>query len=190
MTDEAAAPAEDSVARAEIAALQEHLRTVTAERDRQSFEKNEIVNKANAAARERDEVRARLEQTSAERDRLSSEKADAGRRADDASRKLEEATAEIARLRGVIDAAPSSDPFVLLWRSITQLTRMLVAWGRSKIPADSPLVARYDQAIELITKYGCLALSYADRGFRWAVPRLVELAQRAATQIEGRLAKK
>jgi hypothetical protein len=190
MSEETTATVEDSAARAEIAGLQDQLRTVTAERDRQTFEKNEIVNKANAAAKERDELRARLAEVLVERDRLSSEKTDAARRADETARQLDEATAESARLRGVIDAAPSSDPLVLLWQIATQKTKALVAWIRAKIPADSPLLPWYDKAIETITRAGCLALCYADKGFRWALPRLVGLTQRAVAEIETRIAKK
>jgi len=190
MSDEAASPAEDTAARAEIIALQEHLRAAKAERDRQIFEKNEIINKANAASKERDEVRARLDQTAAERDRLAAEKGDAARRADETARRLEEAMGEIARLRNAIEAAPSADPLVLVWQVASQRVKQAGAWTRSKIPADSPLLPWFDWVVETVAKLGCLAIGAADKFLRWAVPRAIDLGKRLLTEVEARLAKK
>lgn len=60
MSDDAVSQPEDTVARAELSSLQEQLKATRVERDRQTFEKSEIVAKANAYAKERDDARARL----------------------------------------------------------------------------------------------------------------------------------
>jgi hypothetical protein len=190
MTDDTASTGDDAAARADIAALQEQLKTVTAERDRNLFEKNEIINKANAASRERDDARAKLAETGVERDRLAAEKAEAARKAEETARRLDEAQAEVARLRGVIDAAPSADPAVLLWQLIRQRTKACVAWTRSKIPADSPMLPWFDRTVETVTKLGCLAIQTTDKFIRWALPRLIDLGKRLISEVEARLAKK
>ena len=88
MADESVSPIEETVSRDEFLNLQEQLKATKAERDRQAFEKAEIVSRANGFARERDELRDRLEAVTAERDRLV-----AGKAADEDST----ASAEIGR---------------------------------------------------------------------------------------------
>lgn len=197
MSDDAVSQPEDKVARAELSSLQEQLKATRVERDRQIFEKSEIVSKANAYAKERDEARARLSAVTAERDRLAAEtaavaaKADEAQRAADAStRRADDASAEIARLRHVIDTAPSSDPAIVLWTLISERTKSAVAWVRAKIPADSPILPWFDRAIATIVKIGCVALKLVDAFVRWATPRVIELFNWGKREIEARMAKK
>ncbi len=60
MAEESIFPNEETVSHEEFLNLQEQLKTARAERDRQAFEKAEIVSRANGFARERDDLRDRL----------------------------------------------------------------------------------------------------------------------------------
>lgn len=188
---------EDTVSRAELNNLQEQLKAIRMERDRQLFEKSEIVAKANAYAKERDDLRDSLAAMTAERDRLVGEKAEAtnktleaSRQVDAANRRAEEAAAEIARLRHVIATAPSSDPAIVLWNLVQQKTKGGVAWTRAKIPADSPALPWFDKTIAIVTQIGCFAIKATDAFIRWATPRAIELFHKGKAELEARLAKK
>jgi hypothetical protein len=197
MSDESIAPSEEPVSRAELEALQEQLKTIRADRDRQNFERAEIVAKANAYSRERDELKEKLAAAVAERDRLAQEKASATalvqgltHRADEAGRRADEAAEEIARLRAVIDNAPSADPAALLAALAAEKTKAGVAWTRSKIPADSPALPWFDKTVEAVTKAGCMALKLTREFIAWATPRVIELSKQGAAKVEELLAKK
>ena len=102
MSDEAAPGVDDAAdARAEIATLRDQLKAARIERDRQVADKSEVVAKANAFSRERDEFRDRLSEATAERDRLAasfsaeraqlaSEKAGALKQVEAATRRIDE----------------------------------------------------------------------------------------------------
>lgn len=197
MSEDHVSQPEDTVSRSEFVNLQEQLKAMRGERDRQIFEKSEIVARANVFARERDELRASLNEAAAERDRLARERDEALSRAesasrsvDDAARRLNEVNEEIARLKHAIATAPSSDPAAVLWTFVSEKTRAAVAWTRAKIPADSPALPWFDRAVEVVTQIGCAAVKTGDAFLRWALPRALALAQRARTEIEARLAKK
>lgn len=219
MSDDTAAQPEDSVSRAEFANLQEQLRAVKAERDRQSFEKAEVVAKANAYAKERDELKTELasvlsarDQTigdivadhekiaadlSSERDRLLQERNAATalvqsltRRADDANQRADAAAEEISRLRQQIVELSSPDPLEVLWTFVSQKTRAAVAWTRARIPADSPALPYFDKTIETVTRIGCLTIKLSLEFIAWAKPRLIELFKEGVAKIEEFLAKK
>jgi hypothetical protein len=188
---------EDTVSRLELNNLQEQLKAIRLERDRQIFEKSEIVAKANAYAKERDDLRDSLTAVTAERDRLVAEKGEAtnktleaSRQVDAANRRADEAAAEIARLRHVIATAPSSDPAVVLWSLISQKTSEGVAWVRGKIPADSPALPWFDKTIAIVTQIGCFAVKAADAFIRWAAPKAIELFYKGKAELEARLEKK
>lgn len=197
MSDESVAQPEDNVSRAEFENLQELLKTAKAERDRQGFEKAEIVAKANAYAKERDELRTQLTAAVAERDRLVQEKAAAvglvqnlTRRADDASHRADEAAAEIVRLRNIIDSTPSADPVEVIWTLVSEKTKAAVAWVRAKIPADSPILPWFDKTIETVTKVGCMAVKLTKEFIAWATPKAIELSKQGMAKVEELLAKK
>jgi hypothetical protein len=219
MSDETVSQPEESVSRAEYENLQEQLKTAKAERDRQSFEKSEIVAKANAYAKERDDLKVELASVlterdkiigdvvaehdkvvadiSSERDRLAHEKAavaaslqEATRRAEDASRRADEAVAEIARLRKIIDAVPPTRAAEVLWALISRETRAAVAWVRSKIPADSPMLPWFDKTIQVVTEVGCMAVKLTREVVAWAAPRVIELTKQGVAKVEELLAKK
>jgi hypothetical protein len=92
MSEETSSQPEDTVSRSELNNLQEQLKATRMERDRQIFEKSEIVAKANAYAKERDDLRDSLAAMTAERDRLATEKAEASTKAFETSRQLEAAS--------------------------------------------------------------------------------------------------
>ncbi|WP_036289323.1 hypothetical protein [Methylocystis sp. ATCC 49242] len=219
MSDDTVSQPEDTVSRAEFANLQEQLKTARAERDRQIFEKSEIVAKANACSKERDDLKEQLASILTERDKiigdvvadhdkivaditsqrdgLAMEKAalaaslqGATRRAEEASRRADEAAAEIQRLRGVIDAAPPSDLVAVFWALLSQKTKAAVAWVRGKIPADSPLLPWFDKTVETVTKVGCIAVTLTVDFVRWATPKVIDLSKQGIAKVEEMLAKK
>ncbi len=197
MSDEAVLQPEDTVSRAEFNNLQEQLKATRVERDHEKFEKSEIVAKANAYAKERDELRARVNDAVAERDRLANEKAeasgklgDAERRAQEAHRRADEALAETARLRHAIETAPSSDPVDVIWTLATQKAKAAHDWTRAKIPADSPALSWFDKGVALSLQVGCTAVKMADAFIRWATPKSIELFNRGKAELATRLEKK
>ncbi len=190
MSEDTSSQAEETVSRSVLNNLQEQLKATRMERDRQIFEKSEIVAKANAYAKERDDLRDSLVAMTAERDRLAGEKAEASAKALQASAQLEaanrradEAAAEIVRLRNAIATAPSSDPAVVLWDLVSQQTKKGLAWVRGKIPADSPALPWFDKTVAVVTQIGCIAVKAADAFIRWAVPKAIELFNRGKAEL-------
>jgi hypothetical protein len=219
MSDESVAQPEDGVSRAEFEHLQEQLRTVKAERDRQAFEKAEIVAKANAYAKERDDAKAELASVLSERDRVigdvvaDHEKVIADltsdrdrllqernaatslvqgltRRADDANQRADAAAEEVARLRQQIADTPTADPLDVLVTLVSEKTKAGVAWVRGKIPADSPALPYFDKTIETVTRVGCVTLNLSRDFIAWATPKAIELAKQGVAKVEEMLAKK
>lgn len=163
---------------------------MTVERDRNVYEKSEIIAKANAFSKERDDLRERLAVVVAERESLATEKAAALRRGEEAGRQADAAAVEIARLGRMIEAAPSMDPAVLLWELASRKTRAAIAWVRAKIPEGHPALPWFDRTVETVTKVGCIAIKTADSFVRWAIPKVVELSKRLMSEVETRLSKK
>jgi len=219
MSDESLQQPEDAVSRAELENIQEQLRILRAERDRQNFEKAEIVAKANAYAKERDQAKEELASVLSERDqmigdvvsdhekkiadliserdRLAQEKASATslvqsmtRLADDAKRRADEAAEEIVRLRAIVDNAPKQDPVALLLALATEKTKSLVAWVRGKIPADSAILPWFDKTVETVTALGCAAVKLTREFLAWATPRVIALSKQGVAKVEELLAKK
>lgn len=208
MADEPMPPTEEPlsevVSRAEYASLQEELRLMRAERDRQAFEKGEIVTRANSFARDRDEMANKLAIAGEERDRLAAENSAAAARAAAAENRAGETAdrlaaaqaeivglrAEIVDLRAEIASAPPKKPLELLWLVINEETRAAVGWVRARIPADSPILTLYDKAIETTARIGCEAVRLAKAFYVWAKPHAIELFQRGKAELEARLGKK
>lgn len=219
MSDESVAQPEDAVSRAEFENLQEQLRAAKAERDRQSFEKAEVVAKANAFAKERDDVKTELASVLAnrdqvigdivadhekiaadltsERDRLLQERNAATslvqsltRRADEANQRADSAAEEIARLRQQIADLSSPDPVDVLWTFASEKTRAAVAWVRAKIPADSPALPYFDKTVDTVTRIGCMTLKLSKEFIDWVTPRVIELTKQGVAKVEEFLAKK
>ena len=174
--------------------MQEQLRSVAAERDRHAFEKSEIVAKANAIARERDELRQRLAAATTEQDRLVSEAADAARALAEAGRRADESAKEILALRRAIDSAPSAEPAEVLWALITERTKTGLAFLRGKIPENHPALAWFDKTVEFATQLGCLAVKGCVALARWTRdtgwPLAKQLTAKLMSEVEARLAKK
>ncbi len=197
MAEGSVSPIEETVSRDEFLNLQEQLKATKAERDRQAFEKAEIVSRANGFARERDELRDRLAVITGERDRLAAGKtsdedcvASAQRRAEDAERRLAEAEAEVARLQQTLAVAPSNDPAQVLGALISDRTRSAVGWMRAQIPAGSPLLPYFDKSVAAITTVGCQTLRLSKEACLWAKPHALALFARGKQEIQSRLAKK
>ncbi|GLI94186.1 hypothetical protein [Methylocystis echinoides] len=219
MSDESTPQPEEAVSRVELENIQEQLRTIRAERDRQNFEKAEIVAKANAYAKERDQFKEELASVLSERDRvigdvvadhekkiadlvserdrLAQEKAAATslvqnmtRLADAATRRADEAAEEIARLRTIVDNMPKADPVELLTALAAEKTKAAVAWVRGKIPADSPILPWFDKTVETVTAIGCAAVKLTREFIAWATPRVIALTKQGVAKVEEMLAKK
>jgi hypothetical protein len=190
LSDEQTQHSTHETVNADLVALQQQLKTITAERDRYAFEKSEIIVKANAFSKERDELRERLTAATGERDRLISELAEASKRLEESARQAAASAAEAARLRQALESGPSNDPLFVLQELASQQTQRLVAWTRSKIPADHPALPWFDKTIETITKLGQLAVKGACAFYVWAKPRVIEIYNLGRAQIEARLAKK
>jgi hypothetical protein len=174
--------------------LQEQLKSVVAERDRHAFEKSEIVQKANAISRERDDLRRLLAAATTERDRLASEAASAARSLKEAVSRAEESAKEILGLRRAVETAPSTEPVEVLWALVTKQTKAGVAFLRSKIPENHPALGWFDKTVEIATKLGCLAVKGSVALAQWVCatgwPRAKELAAKLISEVEARLAKK
>ncbi|MCX7899661.1 MAG: hypothetical protein N2444_06210 [Methylocystis sp.] len=182
MSDDGVAPTEETVSRAELVNLQEQLKAMRAERDRQAFEKSEIVAKANAYAKERDELRARLDDAMAERDRLANDRAAAAAEKNEAVKRAEEAAAvaerlksEVARLQHALDTAPSAEPLTVLWALTTKYVKIAHDWLRAKIPADSAALPWFDKAVAFSLEAGCMAVKLGKEFIAWATPKAIEL---------------
>ncbi len=174
--------------------MQEQLKSVAAERDRHAFEKSEIVAKANAISRERDELRQRLAAAATERDRLASEAADAARALAEAGRRAEESAKEILGLRHIIEASPSAEPAEVLWALVTERTKAGLAFLRGKIPENHPALGWFDKTVEIATQLGCLAVKASVALAQWirdtGWPLAKQLAAKLMSEVEARLAKK
>jgi hypothetical protein len=197
MTDGSASPIEETVSRDEFLNLQEQLKAAKAERDRQAFEKAEIVSRANGFARERDALRDQLDAITAERDRLIAEQASNGarvsgaeQRAAEAGSRLADAEAEVGRLRQALAQTPSSDPGQLLCALLSERTRSAVDWTRAQIPAESPLLPYFDKTVATATTIGCQALRLSKEAYVWAKPHALALIARGKQELQSRLEKK
>lgn len=177
-----------------VAELQEQLKSVAAERDRHAFEKSEIVQKANAIARERDEARQLLALATKERDRLAGEASDAARALKEAALRAEDSAKEILGLRQAIETAPSAEPIEVLWALVTKQTQAGLAFLRGKIPQNHPALGWFDKTVDIATQLGCLAVKTSIALAQWARdkgwPLAKQLAAKLASEVEGRLAKK
>ncbi len=177
------------------------LKSLAAERDREAFEKSEIVEKANTISRERDDLRAKLNSETAQRERLASENSRLTAEVSAATRSLAETTrradaaaAEVASLRKAIEAGLGNDPLALLWEAAKQKTGAGLAFLRSKIPANHPALPWFDKTVEVSTKLGCLAVRFVVAFAKWlkaeGLPRAKVLADKLLAEVETRLAKK
>lgn len=194
MAEESVSPSEETVSREEFLNLQEQLKTARAERDRQAFEKAEIVSRANGFARERDDLRDQLAAITAERDHLAADKAaeaeraaNAERRVGETGRRLAELETEAARLRQTLADAPSNDPAQLLLALLGDKGRSAVYWVRGQIPAESPLLSYFDKTVEATTLIGGQVARLSAEAWLWAKPQMSEFLQRLGSpSAEGK----
>jgi hypothetical protein len=190
MAEETVSPNEEAVSREEFLNLQEQLKTARADRDRQAFEKSEIVSRANAFARERDDLRDRLAEMTAERDRLAAEitaqierAASAETRAEETGRRLAESEAETVRLSKTLAEAPSNDPAQALLALLAEKGRSSVAWMRGQIPPDSPLLGYFDKSVDATWVVGGQVVRLSGQAYVWAKPRFINLFQRLVSSV-------
>lgn len=197
LADETASPADG-------ASLDTQLQEVTADRDRHAADKLELIAKASSLAKELEGARAQLATASAERDDLrrkhvaalaerdaiAGERDGAAAERDRLAAEATQAAAENARLGAQLANAGKPDPLVVFTDLLAEKTKALLAWIRSKIPENSPALARFDRAVEMATKAGCIAIKtirevsvwLAPRiaaAYAWAKPRVLELVAKA-----------
>lgn len=182
-------PAANETASAAETGLDTQLKEITAERDRHAADKIELVTKASALAKELEAARAQLATVSAERDDLRRKRDAAVVERDTAAAARDEAaiardrlaaeaaaaTQEIARLSETLASASGKpDPVEVFTDLATEKTKALVAWTRSKIPAESPALPWFDRTVETSTKAGCIAVKTTRDVSRWLAPRLAD----------------
>lgn len=206
MTDETVSQHDDNQSQVALDNLQELLKAARAERDRQIFEKSEIVAKANAYAKERDDLKEQLASVlterdqvigdvvadhdkavadiTSQRDQLAHEKTAVETSLKEAIRRADDASAEIARLRRALDAKPPTDLIGVLLAILAENTKAAVAWVRSKIPADSPALPYFDKTVETSTKLGCAAVKLSKEFYVWAKPRAIELYKLGKAKVQ------
>lgn len=188
--------ADETASAAETAGLDTQLKEITAERDRHAADKLELITKASALSKELDAARAQLATVSAERDDLrrkrdaavaernavASERDAAAAARDEAAAERDRLVAEAAaasqenaRLsEKLASAAGKPDPVEVFTDLAAEKTKALVAWTRSKIPADSPALPWFDRTVETTTKAGCIAVKTTRDVSRWLAPRIAE----------------
>jgi hypothetical protein len=181
--------ADETASAAETAGLDTQLKEITAERDRHAADKLELITKASALSKELDAARAQLATVSAERDDLRRKRDAAVAERDAAAAARDEAAAERDRLvaeaaaasqenarlsEKLASAAGKPDPVEVFIDLATEKTKALVAWTRSKIPADSAALPWFDRTVETTTKAGCIAVKTTRDVSRWLAPRLAE----------------
>lgn len=146
--------------------------------------------KANAFSRERDELRDRLNTAAAERDRAVAELAEAKRRVDAAETQTQAARAEARSLRQALENQPGDDSLKTLQTVAAKETRRAIAFARSKIPADHPALPWFDKTVSSLEQAGCMAVKATCAFYAWAKPRAILLYERGLKEVETRLAKK
>jgi len=167
----------------EAAALREQLAARVADN-------NALALKAGSAERERDDLKARLAESEAQRAGLEAAKAELAGKLDAAQRAGDAARASAARLQSALDARPQDDSLAVLWAVLQKETARLVAFLRSKIPADSPALPWFDKAVATIAKIGCLLMTNGIALIKWATPKAIVLFNQLKAQIEAKLEKK
>jgi len=111
------------------------------------------------------------------------------RQLDEERRKSANVAEEFARFRYAAEHVSVEKPRAMLWRAISLIARDFVAWMRAKIPPDSPLLPWFDRTIEMGTKAGRLALTWANTLIEWATPRVIDLWKWLKSQVAQRLSK-
>ena len=197
-----------------ITDLRNQLKAIAAERDRNAYEKIEIVPKANKVIKERDNLRAEFEIASAERDRQAVEKSQAIAKVDgsvkecaelretlealsaerdrllaekaDIERAAETARAETLRLRHQIDSAPQIDPAKMLFEFAAERVKVLIAKSRGMIPSNSLALRWFDKTMAIIIEVGCFGVEATRALVRWAIPRLRKLYAFVQSEVKTR----
>lgn len=185
MADEIVSPMKKTVMLAEILSLQEELRATKASWDLQVSEKAALVMRANAIARERDELDARLNEMLVELDRLLAEKkgdndraTNAEKRAIESENRLIELQAEVARLQQAV-ATNSREAVQLLFALLFARSQSAVNWIRAQLPIDSPLLPYFDRLVSTADILCRQILRLSQTVYRWVRP----LAQTLYTRL-------
>ena len=185
MVDETVSSQNETTTNLSLLRLQEELKAIKADRDYQLFEKGEIVTRANAFAKERDELRDALGHIVLERDRLIanqnrlvSQEQDAVRRLEETEIRLAKAEKEILRLGEIIANIPPSDPIIVLQTFVSEKMNGIMSWGRSQIPSDSPLRVALSKSYET-----------AQQTIAVTKPKIMTLINRVKDEIQSRINK-
>ncbi len=179
----------ENLNREEILAL---LRDVTEQRDKVLSQYEAMALQVDESAREINDALTNAQHSAKQAEDSEQRAAEQAARASQLSRQLDEErqrkaeiAAELARLRDAMERAPVEDPWGLLWRAFSQIVRDWVAWMRSKIPANSPLLPWFDRAVETARAAGRLGLKCGKALFGWAKPRIINIWR----QLKGEIAR-
>jgi hypothetical protein len=211
LSEQTPAPlADETASDADGASLDTQLQEITAERDRHAADKLELIAKASALSKElegaraqlatvsaeRDDLRRKRDAAIAERDAIAAERDAAAAARDGAMAERDrlaaeatQAAAENARLGAQITNAGKPDPLVVFTDLLAEKTKALLAWIRSKIPENSPALARFDRAVEMATKAGCIAIKTIREVTVWLAPRLAAAYAWAKPRVLDLIAK-
>ncbi len=205
MSDEKVPNAND-IKRESLRAL---LRDVTEQRDKLLAEYEAMALQVDESVREIDEDILQIRQYADKSESNERRAAEETARANDLARQLDE---ERRKSAGIADEFASfrraaeqrqaaaeralalqpseKSPAAMLWRAITLIACDCVAWTRTKIPPDSPLLPWFDRAVEFATKAGRLAWKCACAFIVWATPRAIELWKWVKSEVTKFMNKK
>lgn len=183
----------EKLEREELLAL---LRDVTEQRDRMLSQYEAMAFQVDESTREIDDAlldaqhnakRAEVCEHRAEQEAEQIE--ELSRQLDEERRKRAEIAAEFARFRDAVEHAPVEDPWGVLWRAISQIVSGWVAWGRAKIPPESPLLPWFDRVVELAKTVGRFAFKWGKAFFDGAKPHVIALWKWLKSEVARRMNK-
>jgi hypothetical protein len=180
----------EKLSREELLAL---LKDVVDQRDKLLAQYESMALQTNESSHDVDELRVdtqhyakRAEESEQRAEKEAARANELTRQLDDERKKTAEVVAEFARFRREAEQPRMEDPWWTLWLAISQIVGGWVAWVRSKIPQDSPLLPWFDKLIAASITIGRLAVQAADAFYRWAKPRVIDLWNRLKSEIEQR----
>ena len=186
MVDEISSHPTEASANLKMMVMQEELKALKADRDRQIFEKGEIVQKANSFAKERDDLREQLVTANEKIDQLICEQSSildgtqqSTHRAEIAEARLRAAEAELLRLKEIIEHAPPTDPAEQLKRLAIEKTSAAVEFLRKTLPENSTLRI-----------FAVQSLKKSADALMAVKPQVIDYVNRGRRQLEERLNKK
>jgi hypothetical protein len=168
----------ENLSRKELLAL---LRDVTEQRDGVLLQFEAMALQTDESAREVAEAQLdehyeakRAEDSERHAEQEAAHAKELSRQLDEEQHKSAAIAAELASFRDAMERASVEAPWSVLGRAALQIVSNWVAWIRTKIPPDSPLLPWYDRAVELAKTTGSLLFRCGKAFFEWAKPHAVD----------------